>query len=144
LPDKVEKLVKVGLNSIRISLNSVIPEIYNEYFKPVDYKYEDVIETVQLCRENDIFTMINYLIFPGVNDTEEEFDTLCGLLDWPGVDFIHFKNLCIDPEYYVDNVSRGKGKVLGIRALFELLRKAYPDVEIGYFNKNIGKFIGYD
>ncbi len=144
LPDKIEKLINAGLDSIRVSMNSVLPEIYTAYFRPVDYYFKDVIKCIEICRKQGLFTMINYLIFPGVTDTEEEYEGLCSLIENPGVDFIHFKNLCIDPDYYISEVGRGQGHILGIRAMFELLNRNYPGVDIGYFNKNIKRFIGYD
>ena len=144
MPHKLERLINAGLNSVRISMNSVLPAVYKAYFKPVNYTFEDVIESLRLSGKKGIFTMINYLIFPGVNDTEEEYEALKALIKDTGVNFIHFKNLCIDPEVYIEQVGRGEGKNLGLRGLFELLRNEFPHVEIGYFNKNIGKFVGYD
>ncbi|MBN9274491.1 MAG: radical SAM protein, partial [Mesorhizobium sp.] len=44
-PDAVEELMKAGLNSIRVSLNSVRPEIYTKYYLPNNYKFEDIRES---------------------------------------------------------------------------------------------------
>ncbi len=144
MPEKLDRLIQAGLNSVRISMNSVLPKIYTSYFKPVNYSYDNVIESLTLAVKKGLFTMINYLIFPGVNDCEEEYEALRKLILETGVHFIHFKNLCIDPSIYMKEVGRGEGKTLGLRGLFELLRNEFPEVEIGYFNKNIGKFVGYD
>ncbi len=144
LPEKVEKLIKAGLDSIRISMNSVLPEIYSAYFHPQGYYFKDVVKSIKISRQSGLFTMINYLIFPGVTDTEEEYNALCELIENTGVNFIHFKNLCIDPDYYIREVGRGSGAVIGIRAMFEMLNERFPGVDIGYFNKNITRFVGYD
>jgi pyruvate-formate lyase-activating enzyme len=144
MPDKVAMLIDAGLNSIRVSLNSASQKLYNAYFRPVSYTFSDVAQTIRLSKEKGIFTMINYLIFPGVNDTEEEYESLRKLIITTKLDFIHFKNLCIDPVLYIDTVSRGEGDTLGIRGMFELLRNEFPDVEIGYFNKNVSRYVGYE
>ena len=144
MPDKVEKLIDAGLNSIRVSLNSAVERVYNAYFRPVSYSFSDVVDTIRLSKDKGIFTMINYLIFPGVNDSEEEYEALKALISATNLDFIHFKNLCIDPKVYMDCVGKEEGSTLGIRGMFELLKNDFPDVEIGYFNKNISVYVGYE
>ena len=44
-------------------------------------------------------------------------------------------NLNIDPRLYLAAVPPPRGKVLGIRTILRLLRKEFPHVEIGYFNR---------
>jgi len=143
-PHNLLRIIKAGLNSVRVSINSILPDIYNAYYKPVNYNFEDVIESCNVAKKEGIFTMVNYLIFPGVSDTEEEFEALKAFLNRIKINFLHFKNLCIDPSVYIEQVGKGKGNAIGIRALFELLKNEFPDVEIGYFNKNIAKHLGYD
>ncbi|HBZ55547.1 MAG TPA: radical SAM protein, partial [Syntrophobacteraceae bacterium] len=52
-----------------------------------------------------------------------------------GVDLIQMRNLNIDPEWYLEGIGyRPGGARLGILALMERLRQAFPHLRFGYFN----------
>ena len=133
---KVLNIVDAGLDCIRISMNSVRPELYHAYYRPKGYTFDDVVETVSRCAERNVYTMINYLIFPGITDQEDEMTALFRLVRETGVNFIHFKNLCIDPYWYLSSMkSRGDSPPVGIKEAARRIKQEFPRVEIGYFNQ---------
>ena len=140
LTAKVLHLVDSGLNSIRISLNSARPELYHAYYRPKGYSFDDVLCTIAKCVEQHIYTMINYLVFPGVTDQEAEIEAIFDLIRQTGLHFIHFKNLNIDPDVYLNAMSeRGKSQVVGIKEVVRKLSSAFPHLRIGYFNQQISE-----
>ena len=137
LPDCVRRIVKSGLDSIRISLNSARPEFYHAYYRPKGYNFDDVIQSISLAGEMGLYTMINYLVFPGITDQEEEIEVLKDLIRKTGVNFIHLKNLCIDPQLYVARMPKAKSKPIGIRRMAVILKDEFPELELGYFNQPV-------
>ena len=80
--------------------------------------------------------MINYLIFPGVTDQQEELETLFDLIRKTGVNFIHFKNLCVDPDLYLKAMrDRGDSPSVGMKRASTRIRQEFPELQIGYFNQ---------
>lgn len=130
----VRDLAKVGLDSVRISLNSFQKELYNAYYRPKGYGLKNVLESVKAARKYGLFVSLNLLIFPGVTDTEEELNLLIKFLDKGYVDMIQLRNLCIDTDYYLKNIPGPKGQPLGIYKMIKLIRKKFPRLILGYFN----------
>ena len=84
-----------------------------------------------------IYTMINYLVFPGVTDREEEIHALSDLISETGVNFVHFKNLCIDPQLYLEQMPRSSSACVGMKEMVDILKQQFPEREFGYFNKPV-------
>jgi molybdenum cofactor biosynthesis enzyme MoaA len=135
LPRRVEQIAKAGLDSIRVSLNSALGPTYTSYYLPRSYRWEDVRASVRLAKESGLYTTLNYLVFPGVTDREEELDALLALVRATRADMIQMRNLSIDPELYLRTVPPARGKCVGIRAVLRTIRREFPHVEIGYFNR---------
>jgi len=136
-PDRLHHIAEAGLDSVRISLNSARPEFYRAYYQPKNYRFEDVLASITLCGKMGLYTMLNYLVFPGITDQEEEIDALRDLIQRTGISFIHFKNLNIDPHFYLDKMPRTKSKPIGMSNMVALLRREFPRVEFGYFNQPV-------
>ncbi len=136
-PERVREVARSGLDSIRISMNSARPEFYRAYCCPRDYDFEDVVSSISLSRELDLFTMINYLVFPGITDQEEEIETLSKLVRRTGVNFIHLKNLNIDPQLYMDRMPKTTSRAVGMKIMVRMLKEEFPDLELGYFNQAV-------
>jgi pyruvate-formate lyase-activating enzyme len=136
-PERIKLVIESGLDSIRISLNSARPELYRAYFRPKNYDFKEVVASITLSREMGLYTMINYLVFPGITDREKEIHALCDLISKTGVDFIHFKNLCIDPQLYIEHMPLASSGGVGMRDMVDFLRQEFPDREFGYFNKPV-------
>ncbi|MBN1905808.1 MAG: radical SAM protein [Deltaproteobacteria bacterium] len=134
-PERVREVIEAGLDSIRISLNSARKPFYNAYYRPRGYTFEDVLSSIKLSRDMGLYTMINYLIFPGVSDQEDEIIALGELIKNTGLNFIHFKNLNIDPDYYLKSMPLTDSPAKGMKRMAEMLIKDYPDIKLGYFNQ---------
>ncbi len=139
IPDAVDRLAEAGIESIRISLNSPLAASYNAYYRPRLYRFEDVLESLRRARRAGLFTMLNYLVFPGVSDRREEIDALSRLIDEIGVDMIQMRNLSIDPVMYLQALGvRGQG--IGMRAMLLELKARFPALQYGYFNRTRDTF----
>ncbi len=136
-PDKIRIIAEAGLDSIRISLNSVRPELYKAYYRPKNYDFYDVMESIYMAKRLGVYTMINYLIFPGITDQEEEIAALKSFIMEMKIDFIHLKNLCIDPALYSDKMPAGDSPAIGMRKVADLIKSSFPEVELGYFNRSL-------
>ncbi|MFH1489166.1 MAG: radical SAM protein, partial [Pseudomonadota bacterium] len=135
LPERIRVIAESGLDSIRISMNSARPDLYSAYYRPSGYDFEDVVFSVKMSRDLGLYTMINYLVFPGVTDQDEEIEALKTVIRETGVNFIHLKNLNIDPQLYLEKMPGGGGGGIGLKAMVALLRESFPDLQLGYFNQ---------
>lgn len=135
LPGRVEQIALAGLDSIRISLNSVLGPTYTAYYQPRYYRWEDVRESICRSKALGLYTTINFLVFPGVTDREEELEALLDLIRETGLDMIQMRNLSMDPELYLRTVPPARGKCVGIRKVLQTIRQEFPRGEIGYFNR---------
>ena len=136
-PDRIRKIAQNGLDSIRISLNSARPEFYGAYYRPRGYGFDDVTDAIGLSRKMGLYTMINYLVFPGISDQAAEVDALGALISKTGINFLHLKNLCIDPAFYQEKMPATNEKGIGIRKMAAHLRERFPDLVLGYFNRPV-------
>jgi pyruvate-formate lyase-activating enzyme len=136
-PERIRLLVDSGLDSIRISLNSARSEFYRAYYRPKNYDFEDVVASIHQSRHSGLYTMINYLVFPGITDQVEEIEALSALIKKTGVNFLHLKNLNIDPQLYLDRMPKANSPAVGMKRMVENLRKEFPELELGYFNQPV-------
>ena len=136
-PERIREIAESGLDSIRISLNSARPDFYHAYYRPRAYGFDDVIASVALSRELGLYTMLNYLVFPGISDQEAEMDALMALISKTGVNFLHLKNLCIDPAFYLGKMPDTGAKGIGMRQMAIRVKNHFPDLELGYFNQPV-------
>ena len=118
-------------------MNSARPALYTAYYQPKNYGFEDVVASVKTARDAELYTMINYLVFPGITDQEEEIDALKGVVNKTGVNFIHMKNLNIDPHLYMKTLPTSDSRTVGMKRMTEIIRKELPDVKLGYFNQPV-------
>jgi pyruvate-formate lyase-activating enzyme len=136
-PERVREVAESGLDSIRISLNSARQVFYRAYYRPKNYRFEDVIKSIALSRERGLYTMINYLVFPGITDQEEEIEAMINLLKRTGVNFLHLKNLNIDPDLYMREMPAAGSRAVGMRRMVEVIQREVPDLKFGYFNQPV-------
>src|SRR5207253_4273822 len=128
LPDALSALIDAGLDACRISLNSAAKDLYEAYYQPVNYAWEDVDASVRLATRRGLYTALNLLTFPGVSDREGEIALLCDLVASAGVHQVQVRSLAIDPDQYAAVAkSRGAGgRALGIEELIRRLKRARP------------------
>jgi pyruvate-formate lyase-activating enzyme len=135
----LEALFDAGLDAIRVSLNSAVKDLYEAYYKPVKYGWEDVEASIALARERGAYLALNLLLFPGVTDREGEVRALERLVKKYRVDQVQTRSLCIDPLQYLE-VARERGaggEPVGIRTLLRRLKAARPGLVIGNFARGL-------
>jgi len=132
-PQRVEKLCKAGLDSIRVTLNSPHPKYYRRYHQPRRYTLEKVIDSLILAKEKGVYTSINLLVLPGFTDREQELEGWVELVRNTRLDLIQMRNLNIDPDLYLKEMGRGEG--MGISRMIEVLKSEFPRLQFGYFNR---------
>jgi wyosine [tRNA(Phe)-imidazoG37] synthetase (radical SAM superfamily) len=141
LPHALEALFEAGLDAVRVSLNSASKDLYEAYYKPVKYGWEDVEASIAVSRKHKAYVALNLLLFPGVTDRQGEVDALVRLVKRYRVDQIQTRSLCIDPLQYLD-VARGKGgggPAIGVSALISELKRQAPWLNIGNFARGLGE-----
>ncbi len=135
LPQAVSMLAKAGVDSIRVSINSVRKDLYEAYYRPHSYTFEDVKKSILTAKQEGMFVSLNYLYFPGINDTEQELQALTELVMQTRLDFIQLRNLNLDPEIYLQSMSLFEhGPSMGLSNFKKRLKKACPHLRFGYFN----------
>jgi wyosine [tRNA(Phe)-imidazoG37] synthetase (radical SAM superfamily) len=135
LPDKVKKLADSGLDSIRVSLNSSQDRYYTLYYRPQNYSFEKVKESIKAMKDAGRFVSLNYFILPGFTDCPAEFDSLCALIENLSPDLIQLRNLNMDPHLYLQSIKfPEQEKGMGIRAWQRQLRQNFPALRFGYYN----------
>ena len=138
LPDGLAALLAAGLDSVRVSLNSAAKELYEAYYCPVQYTFEDVEASLAVARRHGAYLSLNLLTLPGVTDRAGEVKALVDLVRRHRVDQVQVRSLCIDPLQYLD-VARERGaggSPMGIRQMLRVLRRAAPWLRIGNFSRS--------
>ncbi len=134
-PEAVEALCKAGLQSIRVSMNSAQKNWYTHYYKPRNYGFEDVSDSLKIVRKYNGWASINYFTFPGLTDSPEEYEALRELIRETGLNMIQWRNFNIDPDWYLLKAKIGEtGEPLGVIRLMQELKKEFPYLAYGYFN----------
>lgn len=142
-PDAVKALCDAGLNSIRVSTNSARKEIYTAYYKPNNYQFEDIIESLKIARSYGAWTSINYFVFPGMTDNIEEYEALRKLIIETDLCMIQWRNFNIDPDWYLEKINvPDTGECMGVKQMMELLREEFPHLKFGYFNPSMERIQG--
>jgi pyruvate-formate lyase-activating enzyme len=137
LPDALGVLCEAGLDSVRISLNSASPDLYDAYYRPRGYGLPDVVRSMETARRAGAYVALNLLTFPGVTDRAGEVEALCRLARRASVDQVQTRPLAIDPDVYLD-LARGRGaggEPIGVRRLVAALRQARPGLVVGNFSR---------
>lgn len=140
-PKAMKLLVEAGLDACRVSLNSARKPLYEAYYRPVDYEWEAVRETLAVVRDAGVYIALNLLSFPGVTDGEEEVEALSALIGEFDVHQVQTRNLALDPDQYmaIAREHAGRGPALGIAAMIKRLRREHPKLVIGNFARGLGE-----
>lgn len=143
-PDAVADLCDAGLTSLRISLNSTIPDLYELYYRPEDYNFSQIIQSAKIARKRGIFVSLNLLYFPGITDREEEVSELIKFCTNNGVEMIQLRNLNIDPQWYLEITSSVfpdilRHNPLGLLEFKKRITQLCPWIKFGYYNPYLGE-----
>ncbi|MFH1755714.1 MAG: radical SAM protein [Candidatus Latescibacterota bacterium] len=134
-PAVVERLIGAGLDSMRVSINSMQENLYGAYYSPKGYTFQDVLHSILIARTRGVFVSLNLLLFPGVTDTKEELTAFERFFTHSGADMIQMRNLNIDPELYLRALPPGAHcQGIGMNVFTETLKDKAPFLRFGYFN----------
>jgi len=138
-PEIVSEMIRAGLDSIRVSLNSPTERYYTSYHKPVNYSFNDVLKTVDAALNAGIFVSINLFFMPGFTDAESEVESLYRFLKRFPVNMIQTRNMNIDPDYFFKGIDFKFENVIGIANLVNNLKHDFPGLRLGYYNPPLKK-----
>jgi pyruvate-formate lyase-activating enzyme len=142
-PAAVHALCEAGLDSIRVSTNSARASIYAAYYRPNNYRFEDIVESLKVVRSFGGWASINYFVFPGMTDSVEEYEALRKLIKDTDLTMIQWRNFNIDPDWYLGKIGVGEtGEFMGVKQLMELIAEEFPRVKFGYFNPPMERIRG--
>ena len=142
-PAAIRALCEAGLDSIRVSTNSARKSVYEAYYRPNNYTFEDIVESLKVMRSYGGWASINYFVFPGMTDSVEEYEALRELIRETGLTMIQWRNFNIDPDWYLGKIGVVEtGEFLGIKQLMELIHEEFPEVKFGYFNPPMERIKG--
>ncbi len=142
-PVAIKKICEAGLDSIRVSTNSARREIYMPYYRPNNYNFDDIIESLKIVTSFGGWTSINYFVFPGMTDSVAEYEALRKLIKETGLKMIQWRNFNIDPDWYLGKIGVTEtGECLGVKQLQKLIRDEFPQLKFGYFNPPIERIKG--
>jgi pyruvate-formate lyase-activating enzyme len=130
--------MRAGLSSIRVSVNSLLKERHQAYYRPKGWSLDDARMSLKEVKRANGHASINLLTLPGVTDSPLEADALFELVEEVGLDLIQWRNLNIDPEVYLKmlDIKPPKNR-LGIAGLIEKLKRQFPNLKHGYFNPKL-------
>jgi pyruvate-formate lyase-activating enzyme len=137
-PDGLARVIEAGLDSLRVSLNSVLEAPYTAYYQPRGYCFADLEESIRRARAGGVLVSLNYLHMPGWNDRQEEVEALVEYVNRLDIQMIQLRTLNIDPDMYAQTVPMPAGPALGMRELVACLRRYCPGLVIG--NHTLPKF----
>lgn len=142
-PEAVKVLCETGLNSIRVSTNSVRKNIYEAYYRPNNYSFEALAECIKVVRSFGGWASINYFVFPGMTDSLEEYEALRKFILDTDLNMIQWRNFNIDPDWYLGKIGVTEtGECMGVNKLLQNIRNEFPHLKFGYFNPSIERIKG--
>ena len=135
-PEILAGLIDAGMDSMRVSMNSVRELCYKAYFRPKGYEFKDVEASIDLAITRGRHVAINYLNCPGFSDVPEEVDALKAFLTRHPLHFIQWRNLNYDPVQYLKamHAVAVHGPPMGMAHVLRLIQEQFPGVCHGYFN----------
>lgn len=134
----IERLIDAGLDSMRVSLISARPEIYDAYHCPAGYGLSEVAASIRGARRAGVFVSLNLLVFPGLTDRPEEVAALKDFIRANGINLVQLRNLNIDPDSLVRLLPGPEAEPLGLARLIEELH-SLPGVEVGNSSRPVGR-----
>jgi len=136
LPEILAKLIDAGMDSMRVSMNSVRDACYEAYFRPKGYGFKDVEASIDHALNRGRHVAINYLNCPGFTDVPEEVEALKAFLFKHPLHFIQWRNLNFDPRRYLKamHAAAVQSLPMGMENALRQIREQFPGVCHGYFN----------
>ncbi len=120
-------------------MSSVQERFYQSYHRPRGFGFAEVRESIMRAKSAGLFTMLNYLVFPGISDRPDEMEALVELVEDTGLDLIQMRNLNIDPEMYW-RAMHAEGEGVGMVEMMARIKNRIPRLQYGYFNRTRDNF----
>jgi len=141
LPDAMAALVDAGLDSARVSLNSARKSLYEAYYRPVHYTWEDVERTLAVLKQGGCYIALNLLTFPGITDRPGEVAALSELIGTYGVHQVQTRNLALDPDQYFGLAAphASDDVALGVAEMIRQLKRDHPGLVVGNYSRGLGE-----
>jgi len=138
-PEVIRRAAKAGANALRISINTFDRDVYTAYYRPADYTFDTVMESLYTGRDEGMYVSINLLIWPGWTDRMEELEAISKIVDDGALQMIQLRNLCVDPGYFrsVLPPREQRGMLLGMRNFVDELARRHPKLRFGTFNPRL-------
>ena len=133
-PEALRRLVKAGLNSVRISAISFTDGVFRAYYRPIGYGLDDVVACGQVMRAAGGQVCLNLLTFPGVSDAPDELDRSVEACRQMGVMQVQWRSLNVDHDWLV-RVLPSMQDGIGMTAALDRFRRELPDVQHGNFTR---------
>lgn len=128
----VRRAAEAGLNSIRVSIISADPSDYAAYYRPRGYAFENVAESIDICRKHGVFVSLNLLALPGYTDRPNQIEGLVRFLEAHPANLVQLRNLNIDPDSLPDLFTTGDPG-LGMPALIDRLQRVLGPRGVGNY-----------
>ncbi|MBP7148936.1 MAG: radical SAM protein [Acidobacteria bacterium] len=140
-PDAIRRLVAAGLDSLRISINSCRPGLYERYYRPRGYGLDEVVASGRAVSSAGGLVSLNYFMFPGVTDSEDEWAAFERVVEGTGARLVQMRNLNLDPDLYLAalGLPADLAPGFGIGRWMKRVRQRFPAVRFGYFNPAIDR-----
>ncbi|MBW1650237.1 MAG: radical SAM protein [Deltaproteobacteria bacterium] len=135
-PEILTKFFDAGIDSIRVSINSFRKSCYNAYFRPQNYTFQQIMQTIDIACQKGVFVSINYLNCPGFTDSAKEAEAFINFLKNNKINRIQWRNLNYDPIRYINamNTAENSGTPYGVKNHLKNIAKTFPNIQFGYFN----------
>lgn len=130
--DGIKRIVDAGLDSMRVSIISAVPENYKAYYRG-SYELDAVKESIHYAHEHGVHISLNMLYFPGFNDSESELAAWKEFFRENPVNMIQVRNLNIDPDAFAE-IMPPFTKAVGTKEFFRQINEEFPDIVIGSFS----------
>jgi pyruvate-formate lyase-activating enzyme len=138
-PETVRACAKAGANALRVSLNTFDRDLYEAYYRPADFTFDDVIKSMYVGRDEGMHVSINLLIWPGWSDRMEEIDRISKIVEDGALHMIQLRNLCVDPGHFRTLLPprEKRGMLLGMKEFVAELNRRHPKLRFGTFNPRL-------
>lgn len=131
----ITNLIDAGLDSIRVSLFSAVPENYDWYHQPQDFGLGDVKKSLRVASKSGLMVALNLLFFPGFTNQVSETGALYELINETGVKQVQIRNLNLDPEKLESRLK--DGELPGISFWLKTLQEKFPAMSIGNYSRPV-------
>jgi pyruvate-formate lyase-activating enzyme len=133
-PQTLERLVRAGCNSVRVSAISFTDSIFRAYYRPVGYTIDDVVECGRVMARAGGQVCLNLLTFPGVTDVPDELERTVAACRQMGVQQVQWRSLNVDHDWLAAELGDMPAGV-GMTAALGKVRAALPAVQHGNFTR---------